>query len=186
MRACRSPTRTSRAGLVGAIVSRRDRRFAMSAYLRCRIFARIRRFLRPIFRRPLPVFLVPMLPIYSKRLTKFEPGRIPVVLESNKLAFPKVGDFLQTEIRPSGHVTGRGGEQPPLTLPRTFGGVAVDRTSRANWARTNRARPKLLGTIACRRPGGGNLNRTPMGPLFSGCTGFCVDVAESVEKPCLR
>ena len=28
-------------------------------FLRCRIFARIRRFLRPILRRPLPVFFVP-------------------------------------------------------------------------------------------------------------------------------
>lgn len=31
------------------------------AYLRWRILARIRRFLRPIFRRPLPVFFVPIL-----------------------------------------------------------------------------------------------------------------------------
>ncbi len=30
--------------------------------LRCRIFALIRRFLRPIFRRPLPVFFVPTFP----------------------------------------------------------------------------------------------------------------------------
>ena len=36
-------------------------RDAGKAYLRCRILARIRRFLRPIFRRPLPVFFVPIL-----------------------------------------------------------------------------------------------------------------------------
>jgi len=31
-------------------------------FLRCRILARIRRFLRPIFRRPLPDFFVPTRP----------------------------------------------------------------------------------------------------------------------------
>ena len=32
----------------------------VAAYLRCRILARIRRFLRPILRRPLPVFFTPI------------------------------------------------------------------------------------------------------------------------------
>ena len=33
----------------------------VTAYLRWRILARMRRFLRPIFRRPLPVLFVPIL-----------------------------------------------------------------------------------------------------------------------------
>ena len=46
MRAARQPARECRR------TSSRD-------YLRCRIFARMRRFLRPILRRPFPVFFVP-------------------------------------------------------------------------------------------------------------------------------
>ena len=43
----------------GASRPKTSRPITRRAYLRCRIFARMRRFLRPIFLRPFPVFFVP-------------------------------------------------------------------------------------------------------------------------------
>ena len=44
-------------------------------YLRCRILARIFRFFRPIFRRPLPVFLTPISPALPSSVFPYEMPR---------------------------------------------------------------------------------------------------------------
>jgi hypothetical protein len=46
---------------------------ATTGYLRWRILARLRRFLRPIFRRPLPVFLTPTIRLLAELTCWREP-----------------------------------------------------------------------------------------------------------------
>ncbi len=74
-------------------------------FLRCRIFARIRRFLRPIFRRPLPDFLVP------KARSSKQIRTIPLKQRSEFPILTCSGFYLQ----------GASHRLKPSTVPPVFG-----------------------------------------------------------------
>lgn len=86
------------------------RPWCMRAYLRCRILLRIRRFLRPILRRPLPDFLVPIFRVIrierrspvlagERNSVQLDPiTRCPVRQSGERLVPPAVGRIVSAAI----------------------------------------------------------------------------------------